>query len=412
MTAVVVQETNNVVKVISRGVQGPPGPDTADLQKTTDNGNTTTNSIVLLDSLGNEIGEIGDFQGFALGLMGGQGSVLGPVGIEASLQSTITQTLATIFNGAKAGNYLQLGPPFQLPTGETIFPIQSVPLSVPLFSETFTDSNDVVLTNTFQTIVSGVLANGYEVDTGFIEFSFLLEETANQETDVEYRGSINGSPTAPFTVTITKKNGSTLFPVSSSQPLALSLSATDTVELQARAVDTGGGRVTSVKGATADTTLIFTQQPILLSEADPGFWVRNGNTRNWTLLTEAFKRQSVNSLAPSSTNADFDAAPVTKVDQNLTISAGTHKVQFSFEPSASVMNRSVVVALFIDDVLIDNEFQIQPNNTTDQPYPCKIFEHVFSGGTHNFKVKFGKRGGAGANFVTLENVRIITEETR
>ena len=80
---------------------------------------------------------------------------------------------------------------------------------------------------------------------------------------------------------------------------------------------------------------------------------------------------------------------------------------FGFEANASAINRSVVVGLFIDDVLIDSEYSMENKDITNNPYPMKIFRHDFEVGYHNFKVKFGRSGGGGGSFVTLKAVRII-----
>ena len=119
--------------------------------------------------------------------------------------------------------------------------------------------------------------------------------------------------------------------------------------------------------------------------------------------------QYIEELAPQSTNSDYATLPVTFLDEDFEIredKAGIHEVIVSFECGVTTTNRQIVVGIFIDDVIIDEEFVMEMKDINNNPYPCKSLPYNFTPGTHNLKVKFGAQGGIGA-FVELKNFRFI-----
>ena len=119
--------------------------------------------------------------------------------------------------------------------------------------------------------------------------------------------------------------------------------------------------------------------------------------------------QYIEELPLQTTNSDYATLPVTFLDQDFDIredKVGIHEVTVSFECGVTTINRQIVVGVFIDDVIVDEEFVMEMKDTNNNPYPCKSFPYNFTAGTHNLKVKFGVQGGIGA-FVELKNFRFI-----
>ena len=119
----------------------------------------------------------------------------------------------------------------------------------------------------------------------------------------------------------------------------------------------------------------------------------------------------IESLSALKTNKDYELNPVTKLNQSVNIETGNYLIYFGFEARSSAINRSIVVALYVDGVLIDNEFSMESKDIRNNPYPMKIIPMKFDAGYHEFKVYFGKAGGGGSSVVVLSHVRILIVPT-
>ncbi len=118
----------------------------------------------------------------------------------------------------------------------------------------------------------------------------------------------------------------------------------------------------------------------------------------------------IESLPLSETNADWDLNRQIKLNEDFTIGYTKAKVTFSFEPSSESNNRSVVVGIWMDDIMFETEFELDPKNSDNKPYITKVFYYDFGTvGLYNAKVYFGGRGGGNSSEVGLKNVRVIVE---
>lgn len=121
------------------------------------------------------------------------------------------------------------------------------------------------------------------------------------------------------------------------------------------------------------------------------------------------KINMIERLAEQTTNNEFDVAPVTAVTESLNLLAGDYTISFNFDAMSSNTNRSVVVALYIDNVLVDDEFSMEPKDSANNLYSSKLFPWDFLTGYHEFRVDFGRRGPAGAQTVSIKNIRIFAK---
>lgn len=123
---------------------------------------------------------------------------------------------------------------------------------------------------------------------------------------------------------------------------------------------------------------------------------------------------SIESLAPAITNTPYD--PVTgvlKVDQDFEIEAdGEYILEISFSGSSASTFRSLIVGIFIDDVLLTDEYDKESKDAGDLTWPSKTVRIPFTVGTHNLKVRFGRASGFGGVFVTLQDFRFYVSAVR
>jgi hypothetical protein len=113
------------------------------------------------------------------------------------------------------------------------------------------------------------------------------------------------------------------------------------------------------------------------------------------------------SLALECTANDYDASPVTKMDEDVTLEGGLYEASIFFDASIDATNRQCVVGWFINDVLIDTEFIKESKDVTDLLYAGKTVPMTLPAGTNNVKIKYGKRGGLGVAVACVSNVRAI-----
>jgi hypothetical protein len=156
------------------------------------------------------------------------------------------------------------------------------------------------------------------------------------------------------------------------------------------------GQQFSVAGATVDIGFGLVFVPYQVSV------VMGGYERD--LFPLEFRH--VQSMPLSQTNQEYDVAPVVKLNASIDVLAGTYEVIFSATAGAMSTNRSVIVGLFIDDVLQYIEYSKESKNITDRGYPSKTHTLPLTQGTHNVKVKFGRRGGGGGSVVELRDVSV------
>ena len=117
--------------------------------------------------------------------------------------------------------------------------------------------------------------------------------------------------------------------------------------------------------------------------------------------------KTIEEIPLQQTTNDYDTSPVIFTEQTINMEAGLYTLFASFKPTCNVTNRSVVVALFVDNAQLGNEYEFEPKDPSDQPDPTRIAVVPFTGGDHTFRVDFGKRPGSGTGIVTMSNLTIL-----
>lgn len=148
---------------------------------------------------------------------------------------------------------------------------------------------------------------------------------------------------------------------------------------------------------------------IPVSVYDSGGSLTAGELTRFNVYPLTPKSVVMESLFPSTTNANYDANPQLKLIGVGAFQYTDAKITLSFECSASSINRSVVAGLFINGVLVDDEFEKEMKDSTDNDYITKTFSYQLSQGPNAFELRYGKRNGVGSSTVTIKNARIITE---
>ena len=115
------------------------------------------------------------------------------------------------------------------------------------------------------------------------------------------------------------------------------------------------------------------------------------------------------SLSKSETNASFDTNPETKLNRTAGLVSGEYEITVSFSATART-NRRVSAALYINDVLHEDVFDKESKDNNDNMWISKTFVMFLPTANHNFKVKFGRRGGGGGQEVSLANLRVIIKD--
>lgn len=237
------------------------------LDQITTNGNETTEDILFrLQTLAKFFDNNDELTGFVAGddyygLVVGGSTDDGlnfdtPISIKGSSTVLLSDTLGIAFNGAEAGNFLRIIDSVTLPNGDVVYPVASVALDVTEYSETFTDSNDYGISDSsFTTVVSGVVANQYRLNTSQANYSFLIENASSQTRVIEYSLTVNdAAPTDIFTVQVPRN---TTIPVNGADTVSdAQIEIGDSVELKVKTVS--GGSV-NVLGTTQDSTIVMEQ---------------------------------------------------------------------------------------------------------------------------------------------------------
>jgi hypothetical protein len=117
-------------------------------------------------------------------------------------------------------------------------------------------------------------------------------------------------------------------------------------------------------------------------------------------------RYLVESLPYASNNS---ATPIVKFDESVDVEeAGDYKITVSFEGGAVSNNRSIIAELYINDVLLDNEYRSEQKDPTNIGWPTKVSKVTLPLGANDFRFQFYRSGG-GASSVFVENVRVFIE---
>lgn len=116
------------------------------------------------------------------------------------------------------------------------------------------------------------------------------------------------------------------------------------------------------------------------------------------------KPLTVHSLAPTITNARYGIGPaVYKINQNINLS-GDYDIELSFDASCSAINRSIMVGLYIDGVLVDEIYNQEPKDNSNVFWAYKTLPYTFDGFAL-LQVQIGKGNGGGGAQVNVRNMR-------
>lgn len=117
-------------------------------------------------------------------------------------------------------------------------------------------------------------------------------------------------------------------------------------------------------------------------------------------------------LGTSSTNATYLFNPQTLISEVINYPFEDAKITLSFESSNTATNRSTILGLFIDGVLVDNESDIEPKDNRNNYYQSKTIDYTLSTGNHTLEVRFGRGNGFGGALAEISNLRVFIEELR
>lgn len=286
-------DANEVKAIVNAHADDIEAEQAKGLQDVTDNSGNTTNDInlreqavlALYDALDDPTGFVGadGFYGVVIGGTSDGITFDTPISMKGSSSVMLSDTLGIAFNGAEAGNFLRILNPVTLPNGDTVFPVASVALDVTEYSETFSDANDYTLNNaTYTTVVQGTTTNQYRLNTSQANYSFLVENNANQTRTITYSLTVNdAAPTDLFTVEVPRN---TTIPVNGADTVSDSqIEIGDTVEL--KVLSSGGS--TTVKGTSTPSEIIMEQSAALVSSgALNQSFVNGGNVHYVRSLSE------------------------------------------------------------------------------------------------------------------------------
>ena len=219
--------------------------------------------VDLFDSEGNQVGALGtDGQAFELVGTTDLDTANKAIRLQGSSLVLGSDNVAIEYTGAKVGEFLSLIAETDV-DGRKYYTIGHTPLDVVVYREEFTNTGDVVLTGSDQIIVNGATTEGiYFAETSQANFSFVIENSSNVDTTIEYAVTRDGIPPLPsdiYTKSIPRR-------VSSSQPSVSEVIGQDTIDadvplgsdVQLVCKDLGGGMLTA-KGSVSTTSLEMVQ---------------------------------------------------------------------------------------------------------------------------------------------------------
>lgn len=227
----------------------------------------TNRPLIVTNADGTRIGEIfqDDTYGLVLRAEDVDTSKL-PVTLVGSTVVVGSENTFVKFNGAQEGNFVQLGAPLDL-DGTIVFPLEATPLNVEVHSEETTSSADVVLTTSYQSIISYDTTKSYLPDSSSASIQFRVENTSNTARELTYYITVNGAPPTPgdeFKATVPAKsggnNGVLLISTNDSSTSTINIGDTVTCEM----VSNGSG--VTVTGTVLATKLKITQNSSIQSE--------------------------------------------------------------------------------------------------------------------------------------------------
>jgi len=176
------------------------------------------------------------------------------------------------------------------------------------------------------------------------------------------------------------------------------------------AIANDAGEQVSINIAVGDVLKTTSGDALTLNiPAGATYILAAGSTNEWFIVSSYADIQTkvIKSLPLSQTNADYDVSPIVKLSDTFSLGYINAEVELNFEAASDAQNRSVVVGLFIDGNLIDEEFSLEPKDSSNNPYSHKKIDYNFTTGSHTIEVRYGKRGGVSSSFVEVKNVRIF-----
>ena len=232
------------------------------LQDVVDEGNVTNDPLIFTRDDGTTAGRIDadDPDQFGFGIVGQDADdnlTNLAVGGNNIYFGTGAQFIAN--NNALPHGYLKLGgTPVTDSNGNDFYPVGFQQIEQEIYKETFTDNTNYDISNGLDTRILGPtsLVNNY-TDPSDYEFRFRLqEESTTRSTEIEYWFEVNGVESPRQTTTV---SANTIVTVTGSSQIQTILEIGDNVELWVRAVDTGQGRTTRIRGDETDTELVIRQ---------------------------------------------------------------------------------------------------------------------------------------------------------
>lgn len=217
------------------------------------------------DASSNRFGVIGANPTLGLTILGVDTDGITPRPVTISGSSTLLdakQSLLHAHQNTIEGGVLRYGTPFSV-GGVDVFPVLSTPEGGIVDTETFVDiTTRDISGGALTTILTGsAIVNSYPLGNSTGEFHFRLTEAAtNRITEVSYQFRKNDVAIGSLeTVFVDGSVNGGINIVSGSDLLSVALDPGDTIGIEVQALDTGGGRTTTVEAASDNTFITITR---------------------------------------------------------------------------------------------------------------------------------------------------------
>lgn len=113
----------------------------------------------------------------------------------------------------------------------------------------------------------------------------------------------------------------------------------------------------------------------------------------------------------NTTNEEYATNPQLVIDNNEVFAYTDALIEVSYQSSSNRTTRSLIVGLFIDNVLVESENIMEHKDTSNAIPRYRLYTYTFTPGqTYNIQLRYGKSGGGDAVTVTVEYPKIKIRE--